>query len=315
MPMELRPLSLGELLDRSFTLYRRHFSTFVGIMAIPSIGALLMNVFAQLLPIVTGVNFSDPSPVAPSIVLWFVLWGIGLCVLGIVYFIAHMVALGATAAAVSDVYLDRAVTIAAAYARMRGRIGRVVLLLLLMGIRLVGVMLVAVMLVGVGTAIAGQAAPVASFFFASLILVAGGLLAGFMALRYALSVPALAVEEISANDALQRSITLTRGSLGRVFVLVIFATIIVYITVLIFQAPLMMAAALAGPESPLAFWLNLIGAMTGAIAGAISGPVMIIAFAVLYYDVRIRQEGLDLQIIMSRLGPSPSPASSGVSPA
>jgi hypothetical protein len=182
-----------------------------------------------------------------------------------------------------------------------------------MSVRLFGVILASVVLVGVVTAIIGRAAPFTSFLFAALTLVGGGALAGFMALRYALSVPALAVEEISANDAIQRSINLTRGSLGRVLVLVIFATIIVYITVLIFQAPLMMAAAVAGPDTPIAFWLNLIGAITGAIAGAISGPVMIIAFAVLYYDVRIRHEGLDLQIIMNRLTSSPAAAPSGVS--
>ena len=34
--IELAPLSLGELLDRAFTLYRRHFAMFVGIMAVPS---------------------------------------------------------------------------------------------------------------------------------------------------------------------------------------------------------------------------------------------------------------------------------------
>ena len=33
---ELRPLSLGELMDRTFRLYRQHFWLFVGIMAIPS---------------------------------------------------------------------------------------------------------------------------------------------------------------------------------------------------------------------------------------------------------------------------------------
>jgi len=33
--LDLRPLSLGELLDRTFFLYRRHFLLFVGIAAIP----------------------------------------------------------------------------------------------------------------------------------------------------------------------------------------------------------------------------------------------------------------------------------------
>ncbi|MGH9811917.1 MAG: hypothetical protein ACRD4T_02160, partial [Candidatus Acidiferrales bacterium] len=34
-PIDLRPLSLGELLDRTFSLYRNHFWLFVGITAIP----------------------------------------------------------------------------------------------------------------------------------------------------------------------------------------------------------------------------------------------------------------------------------------
>jgi hypothetical protein len=33
--MDLRPLSLGEILDRTFSLYRRFFLLFIGISAIP----------------------------------------------------------------------------------------------------------------------------------------------------------------------------------------------------------------------------------------------------------------------------------------
>ena len=35
--LDLRPLSLGELLDRTFFLYRRHFLLFVGIAAMPQL--------------------------------------------------------------------------------------------------------------------------------------------------------------------------------------------------------------------------------------------------------------------------------------
>jgi len=35
--LDLRPLSIGEILDRTFTLYRRYFLLFVGISAIPQI--------------------------------------------------------------------------------------------------------------------------------------------------------------------------------------------------------------------------------------------------------------------------------------
>ena len=43
-PVELRPLSLGELLDRTFRLYRNHFLLFVSIMAIPAAFSIPANV-------------------------------------------------------------------------------------------------------------------------------------------------------------------------------------------------------------------------------------------------------------------------------
>jgi hypothetical protein len=42
-PLDLRPLSLGELLDRTFFLYRRHFLLFAGIAAIPYSLFLIVN--------------------------------------------------------------------------------------------------------------------------------------------------------------------------------------------------------------------------------------------------------------------------------
>src|ERR1700678_147669 len=41
--MELRPLSTGESLDRTFTLYRRNFLLFLGISAIPHVLVLVLN--------------------------------------------------------------------------------------------------------------------------------------------------------------------------------------------------------------------------------------------------------------------------------
>src|SRR5271155_5233233 len=41
--MELRPLSTGEILDRTFTLYRRNFLLFLGIAAIPHVLVLVLN--------------------------------------------------------------------------------------------------------------------------------------------------------------------------------------------------------------------------------------------------------------------------------
>src|SRR5271169_5669056 len=62
--VELRPLSLGELLDRTFSLYRRHFWLFVGIMAIPCSFAIPFNLFflAKQGSAVTPSVGTFPSP-------------------------------------------------------------------------------------------------------------------------------------------------------------------------------------------------------------------------------------------------------------
>ena len=108
MSLDLRPLTLGELLDRSFSLYRRHFWLFVGIMAL----ALALGLAFGLLVALFNPQPGSPGSVAPDAnpaeilgaVLWFGAAMIGMLV---VYFITYAVALGATTVAVSQLYMGR----------------------------------------------------------------------------------------------------------------------------------------------------------------------------------------------------------------
>ena len=52
--LDLRPLSLGELLDRTFFLYRRHFLLFVGIAAIPYSFFFVINLATALAPVLAA---------------------------------------------------------------------------------------------------------------------------------------------------------------------------------------------------------------------------------------------------------------------
>jgi hypothetical protein len=58
--LDLRPLSLGELLDRTFTLYRGHFLLFLGISAIPQVFVLVIQL-AQALVAPASNIFSKPE--------------------------------------------------------------------------------------------------------------------------------------------------------------------------------------------------------------------------------------------------------------
>lgn len=303
MAFDLRPLSLGELLDRSFSLYRRHFWLFVGIMALPSLIALGFGVVVAVFnpqpvnPESVAAGETQPAEILGA-VAWFVAAMIGML---IVYFIAYAVALGATTVAVSELYLGRPITIRAAYAPLRGKVGRLALLLVLLGVRMMGVLFLGFLAVGIAVAVGTIGSPILG-----VLVMLGGMAAAvalwvWVILRYAVSVPAAVLEDETATSAIQRSIDLTRGSLGRVLVLLMFTMIITYAVLAIFQGPFLIAAAMAGPETSGGFWFNLLGTITGSIGGAFTAPLMIVAFAVLYYDLRVRREGLDLQLMLSNL--------------
>lgn len=312
--MDLRPLSLGELLDRAFTLYRRHLLLFVGIMAVPSVFALALALIVTFFQRTTQSTFAPGARGAPptaemmaAILSLFV----GMTLIMLVYFVVYMVALGATSLAVSELYLGRAAAIGDVYSRMRGRIGRLVLLMLIAMLRIGGLGFAGTVLVA---ALGGPAALISPFLSFAVVLVGIFVLAVvclYMMLRYGVAVPALVLENLTARKAIRRSIELTRGGLMRVFLLGLCATVISYAGLALFQGPFAMASFMAGPDTERGFWLNLAGVVCGTIGATFTAPIMIVGLALLYYDMRIRHEGFDLDLMidaLDRKGLPPEPA-------
>lgn len=296
MPLDLRPLTLAELLDRSFSLYKRHFWLFVGIMAVPAAFAMLPLVSMRILR----------SPVARTIppekaLLYVLPVAVGVIIFSLVYMVVYMYAVGAASIAVSDLYLGRDSTVGSAYRRVRPLGWRLVLLLLWTILSILGACLV----VGVTAA---AFAFLVSFFARPLAFLVGvfAALAVFavfvwMTVRMGVSVPVLVVEKVTAATALKRSFELTQGNVGRVFLIVLCATVVAYATALIFTGPFSLAVLAVGPETRTALLLNIGGAISGAIGGMLSGPVMIIGLAMVYYDLRTRKEALDLELLLANV--------------
>jgi glycerophosphoryl diester phosphodiesterase family protein len=307
MALDLRPLTLGELLDRSFSIFRHHFWMFVGIMAVPSVMALALSVLSLLMIAViptpdtaTGTIEQNPSA-AMRTIIWVGTLIIAIFATLVVYFITYAVALGATTVAVSQIYLDRPGTIRSAYAPLKGKVGRLTLLFFLVSLRVFGVAflgLFAVALFGGFLAVFSPVIGVAIMIIGMLGTVA---LTLWLVLRYAVSVPAAVLEDESATDAITRSVQLTEDYRGRTFVLVMFSLVIAYAALFIFQGPFLVVAAMAEQGSAMYFWTNMLSSVFGAIGSALTSPLMVVAFAVLYYDLRVRKEGLDLDVMLAKL--------------
>lgn len=304
MAMDLRPLTLGELLDRAFTLYRRNLWLFVGIMAVPSAFGLVFNIFTETINRMVASPGGFPAAMADpdQAVMVIATMVAGMLLAMVAYFIVYAVALGAMTLAVSELYQERTTSIGEVYRRMRPRLGGLVWLMLGIGIRVGlvgGAGIVAVTAISTGLAMATSPIVMPLMLLPGLAVVGG--LCLFMVLRWGVAVPALVLEDRGARDAIRRSIELTRGRLGRVFLLAVCASIITYAALMLFQGPFLAGAIFAGPDTMLSFWLTIVGMVAGTIGATFTGPIMIVGLALLYYDARVREEGLDLQMMMAAL--------------
>jgi len=121
MGTQVRPLSLGEILDRTFQFYRKEFVLFVGIAALPELVATILRIgFAAMKETrTTGV-------VVAALV--------GVVVILVVNLIATAFSQAATSVAVSEMYLGRKTTIGQTFSAIRGRIGSIAGILIGLGI-------------------------------------------------------------------------------------------------------------------------------------------------------------------------------------
>ena len=118
MSTPLRPLTLGELLDRVFVLYRSHFIVFAGIAGLPWLAVLAV----QLLQVAV-----DQSQ---EIHLGMLVWLLAVLILSA---IATTSSQAATIVAVSQLHLGRPITIAQAFSALRGRIWGLCIITLVVG--------------------------------------------------------------------------------------------------------------------------------------------------------------------------------------
>ena len=307
MSLDLRPLTLGELFDRAFMLYRRHFLLFVGIAAVPGVFALLLNLGQLWFQNVAAQITRTPADEAALVFgqMPFLLGGMLGASIG--YMVLYVVAFGATTIAVSEIYLGGASTIAESYSRIRGRVGRLLRLMLVVAARIMGVALLAIVLSAFAISLS-VLVPLVGGVLMMLIMLCAGALVFVMTLRYALSVPALVLEGLHARQSVKRSIELTKGRLGRVFLLILCSVMITYAGAVLFQGPFFAAVMMTGPETTLGTSLGVVGAIFGTLGTTLTAPFMIIGLALIYYDARVREEGFDLEMTLAALDREAAPA-------
>jgi len=296
MALDLRPLTLAELLDRSFSTYKRHLWLFVGIMAVPAVVATVYAVAIQAFNTTITPEMTPAQVMSRVVPLMVAVFGFMAMMM-----VVQTFALGATTIAVAQIYKDQPTSVAESYREARRRGVRLLLVVLWAVLRLLGVWVLLVLLTVTGATLLALGSRTASGIFAVVGLLGGFAFTFYLAIRYGVSIPVVVLEDVTAGRALARSVKLTQGHRGRVFLIMLCAAMINYATAALLQGPFMLGAFIAGPGTPTAIGLTIVGAVLGGIGSMFSGPIMIIGLAMIYYDLRVRKEALDLRMMLDSL--------------
>jgi hypothetical protein len=238
----LQQMTVGEILDGTFSLYRRRFGLLFAIALVTQLPGHALQLYLSL----RGSLLDAP-----------LLFGVTI----IVAWVGALLALGATLKAVSELYLERAVTVGEALGFALGRFW-------------------SLLAAGFAKTLLGG--------LALLLLMVPGII---VFCGYAVVEQVVTLERPPrATDALSRSWELTREHRNRAFGLF-----------LVIVAINLVPQFLAGMAIALSPGTQAVLLTASSLLQLVLTPLYAIAFTLFYYDLRIRKEAFDLELLSSQL--------------
>ncbi|MFN2586678.1 MAG: hypothetical protein ABR613_00980 [Actinomycetota bacterium] len=275
----LRPLRVGELLDVAIKIYTRNVLTLWKIVALI---VFPVNVLSAIVTVSTFPDAvldpqfgTDPQSLeAVEDEFWTMFAAQMLLV--VVAMITVTIATGACMKAVSDVYLGGRPEAASSLRFAARRVHSLVWISVLTFV-LGGLALLALIVPGVWLWVSWTVAPAA-----------------------------LLVEGTKGMKALRRSFRLVRGRWWPVFGAIMIGFLLAGIV----------GAAIGAVTVPLIFsdaadnvvLSAVVNTIVNTISGVVTTPFQAALVAVVYFDLRVRKEGFDLELLAERIGTAPDPA-------
>jgi hypothetical protein len=274
---DLHQMELGEILDGALTIFRRHFGMFTK-----------LGIVALWLPVALTIYIQLAGGTEQHFVLWF-----------FVQIIAYLGGLFLTAAAIrviSDSYLGRPPELGEALSLGVSKIWPLFVVAFGKGI------IVGFLAAGIGV-VAAIAIPAAASGGSGVgvVALALGFLGGcwfiiFVLCGYAVTTQVVVLENLGgAFDAFGRSWDLTRSFKRKILGIAVVAFLLVYVPI----SAVAMLGAFLRIETPI------IGQAVEVFSAAmpiVAMPLLSCVFTLMYYDLRVRREAFDLQILGQQLG-------------
>jgi hypothetical protein len=290
---ELRPLNLGEILDRTFQIYRTHFQLFAGLATVGAAFTLVWKTIQVfVLRSMSGhgllsLRYQIVSGAAQLISIFIAL-------------IVFSLVMGAMVQAVSAIYLEQPTGISLLLRGLLPRWLRLVLVTVTAFVIAWTPFVLGIMGTALTVPLARRLKSVAAANMATTVY---GLL-GFafvvflplgiwLSLRYVLANSACAYEGTRIRQSLKRSAVLGKGMRWRLFVLLLVAVVMQLVVGVLINIPVWVSLARAPLHPPL--WVVIYSLIGNFIVTVLTSPVAGIGVALFYFDARIRKEGLDIE--------------------
>jgi hypothetical protein len=292
-PMRLRRLPLPELLDELFRLYRRYFGLIVGVALVVALPGLIWQLFTGTYKL-SGSSFSNlftttpgsATPTFSSTQLSNLSAAYGLAGLGGLILLPFSV--GAVYRAVTDVALGRPATIGSVLRETLSRywqlFGFIALFFVLVVAWFIALLIGLIVLVLPGLAVLGFGV--------------------YVAIRWSMSLAAMMAENIGPIQGFSRSWNLVKGQWWRTFgVLLVVGILQLVISFALGALFGIVAAAVTTGDLRLAT-----EAIGSTLLSTMVSPITTIAVVLLYFDLRVRKEGLDLDQLAQQTNQGPTAA-------
>ncbi|NOK59592.1 MAG: hypothetical protein GFH27_549285n116 [Chloroflexi bacterium AL-W] len=311
---QLRIMSFIDILDTAFRLYRTHFLMFLGIVALLQIPFVILQTLFQFTigweSAVAVTSFSSTPTFSGSgfpdvpLIDFFIYYG-GLFGFSILQsLILFTLITGALAHAISRIYLGQPISILAAYQFGRRKYLSLILatLALFLSILVLYALFVACIAGGVFATLSleGEASILAgvglllAILFVSLAFL---IILAFIYTRMAFITQAIVLENHGPFAAIGRSWRLTSQHFWRTFGILFIMVILAYIVYGIPTTIIQLGIAFVGGFSPESQILGQnIAVLVAQIGYIIALPLQFVTYTLLYYDLRIRKEGFDIEL-------------------
>lgn len=321
----LRPMNIGDLLDGAFRLYRRHFLTFIGIAALLQVPLAILQFVFQLT--VGGRALGSWMRAAQSVgrlrpgqsLLDFLPVGdllaylaLALLLGAVQYLLVYHLITGALSNAIARSYMGQRVSILEAYRlgwrrylSLVGAAGVLFLVALLVMAVIFGCAFgtFAALLAARSSRVGALGAVVMVLLIFALMLVLA-VLALYLSTRLLVTTQAIVLEQRGPLAGIGRSWQLVGGAFWRTLLTLLLMALLTY-----------MVAAL--PATLLSFALNIVSrgsvdalmrnqaitTLLTQVGQIIMLPLQLGVYTLLYYDLRVRKEGYDLELMARQIQP------------